>query len=460
MNPENNDSPDARPTNENAVPSTPGPKISPNFTPPPNLRPTQPFRVPPPRPIRFGQIVLKDLATTIAGVATFCFLSFFLVVVGIGACVAAFGDGSTASLVVEETLSGDERSAGKIVVLPIEGTIETDEYGFLREAIDLIADDDRVRGLVLRVNSPGGTISGSDYYYALVKDLKEELGIPVVASMGDVAASGGYYVATAADRIFAERSTLTGSIGVIVPMWNASELCEKIGVASSPIVSGPMKGMGDFMKKPTAEETAVWQALVDESYEQFLDVVRAGRPWYRGAEEQAAPRRRVEGVSLKVFVEDSEPEPEPAAETLENAVADAESDEAPAAETLENAVADAESDAESAKGSPDETTLAERERELRRVADGRVYTARQALELRLIDEIGFLDDAIDAAIEAAGLTAKTAQVVRFEEAESWSSALGLSALAPSRRPLEKALDSVATPRGYYILPRALPTLGR
>lgn len=442
MNPENNDSPDARPTNENAVPSTPGPKISPNFTPPPNLRPTPPFRVPPPRPIRFGQVVLKDLATTIAGVATFCFLSFFLVVVGIGACVAALGDGSTASLVVEETLSGDERSAGKIVVLPIEGTIETDEYGFLREAIDLIADDDRVRGLVLRVNSPGGTISGSDYYYALVKDLKEELGIPVVASMGDVAASGGYYVATAADRIFAERSTLTGSIGVIVPMWNASELCEKIGVASSPIVSGPMKGMGDFMKKPTAEETAVWQALVDESYEQFLDVVRAGRPWYRGAEEQAAPRRRVEGVSLKVFVEDSEPEPEPAAETLENAVVDA------------------ESNAESAKGSPDETTLAERERELRRVADGRVYTARQALELRLIDEIGFLDDAIDAAIEAAGLTAKTAQVVRFEEAESWSSALGLSALAPSRRPLEKALDSVATPRGYYILPRALPTSGR
>ncbi len=441
MKPEDADPMKSEPTNENAA-STPRPNFSPNFaTPNAASRPTPLFRVQPPRPIRFGQILLKDLATTVAGVATFCFLAFFLLIVGLGAFVAALDDASDSSLVVEETLFGDEKSAGKIVVLPIEGAIETDEYGFLRESIDLIAEDKRVRGVVLRINSPGGTISGSDYYYALLKDLKEELDIPVVASMGDLAASGGYYVATAADRIFAERSTLTGSIGVIVPMYDASALCEKLGVASSPVVSGPMKGMGDFMKKPTPEETAVWQALVDESYEQFLDVVRAGRPWYRGEEEQAAPRRRVEGVSAKVFVEENETEPELAEQS-----ADGETPASPA-ETVSNAGIDA-------------ATLAEREQELRRVADGRIYTANQALELRLIDEIGFLDDAIDAAIEAAGLTAKTAQVVRFEEKESWSSALGLSALAPASKPLDKAFETVATPRGYYMLPRALPTSAR
>ncbi|MBR4832939.1 MAG: signal peptide peptidase SppA [Thermoguttaceae bacterium] len=454
MTPEDNDQIKTESTNENAA-STPKPQFSPNFaTPNAASRPTQPFRVPPPRPIRFGQIVLKDLATTVVGVATFCFLAFFLLIIGLGAFVAILDDASTSALVVEETLSGDDKSAGKIVVLPIEGTIETDEYGFLREAIDIIAEDERVRGVVLRINSPGGTISGSDYYYTLLKDLKEELDIPIVASMGDLAASGGYYVATAADRIFAERSTLTGSIGVIVPMYDASALCEKFGVASTPVVSGPMKGMGDFMKKPTPEETAVWQALVDESYEQFLDVVRAGRPWYRGEEKQAAPRRRVEGVSAKVFVEEDETAPELAEQP-------AEADDETLAETVEQpAEADDETLAETAVPTKENATANEREQELRRVADGRIYTANQALELRLIDEIGFLDDAIAATIEAAGLTAKTAQVVRFEETESWSSALGLSALAPASKPLDKALETVATPRGYYMLPRALPISAR
>lgn len=387
-----------RPNAPNASNSTPNPDFAPNAAP----RPTAPpFRVPP-RPLGFWPLFFKDVTVSVVGVATFCFLSFFLFFASLVGLAGALNDASESDLVAEETISGDETAPGKIVVLPIEGVIETDEYGFLREAIECVADDERVRGVVLRINSPGGTIAGSDYYYTLLKDLKEELDVPVVASMGDVAASGGYYIATVADQIFAERSTLTGSIGVIVSMYDASELCEKVGVASTPIVSGPMKGMGDFMKKPTPEETAVWQALVDESYEQFLDVVRAGRPWYRG----------------------------------ENA------------ENSEN------------KENSETAIVEERDAELRRVADGRIYTAKQALELRLIDEIGFLDDAIDAAIEAAGLTPETAEVVRYEELESWTSALGLSALTKRSEPLEQALDSVATPRGYYIIPRAFPTTAR
>lgn len=408
--------------------STPRPN-APDSTSNPNFatrnaapRPTAPpFRVPP-RPLGFWTIFFKDVTVSVAGVATFCFLSFFLFFATIVGLAGALNDASESALVLEETISGDETAPGKIVVLPIEGVIETDEYGFLREAIECIADDERVRGVVLRINSPGGTIAGSDYYYALLKDLKAELDVPIIASMGDVAASGGYYIATVADQIFAERSTLTGSIGVIVSMYDASELCEKVGVASTPVVSGPMKGMGDFMKKPTPEETAVWQALVDESYEQFLDVVRDGRPWYRG--ENALNEK--------------------SGEAGENGEDNENSEDGEAGETLATAFA----------------ALEERDAELRRVADGRIYTAKQAKELRLIDEIGFLDDAIEAAIEAAGLTQETAEVVRYDELESWSSALGLSALTKRSEPLEQALDSVATPRGYYILPRALPTSAR
>ena len=400
---ENNALNNQAPSNQtpNFAPGAPAfnsPSNSPRPSAPPFPAPPRPSAQPfpaPPRPIGFWPLFFKDVTASVAGVATFCFMSFFLFFAVIVGLAGALSDSSESTLVFEETISGDETATGKIVVLPIEGVIETNEYGFLREAIDCIADDERVRGVVLRINSPGGTISGSDYYYTLLQDLKAELDVPIIASMGDVAASGGYYIATAADQIFAERSTLTGSIGVIVSMYDASELCEKVGVASTPVVSGPMKGMGDFMKKPTPEETAVWQALVDESYEQFLDVVRAGRPWYRGED----------GENAETFAED-------------------------------------------------------RDAELRRVADGRIYTAKQAKDLRLIDEIGFLDDAIDAAIKAAGLTQETAEVVRYEELESWTSALGLSALAKRNEPLEKAMDAVATPRGYYIIPRAFPTTTR
>lgn len=405
-----------RPNAPNASDSTPNPNFAPNAAP----RPTAPpFRVPP-RPLGFWPLFFKDVTVSVVGVATFCFLSFFLFFASLVGLAGALNDASESDLVAEETISGDETAPGKIVVLPIEGVIETDEYGFLREAIECAADDERVRGVVLRINSPGGTIAGSDYYYTLLKDLKEELDVPVVASMGDVAASGGYYIATVADQIFAERSTLTGSIGVIVSMYDASELCEKVGVASTPVVSGPMKGMGDFMKKPTPEETAVWQALVDESYEQFLDVVRAGRPWYRDATEKSGEDK----------------------ENSQNSEDEAVGEKSEGGEPVETALAE------------------ERDAELRRVADGRIYTAKQALELRLIDEIGFLDDAIDAAIEAAGLTPETAEVVRYEELESWTSALGLSALTKRSEPLEQALDSVATPRGYYLIPRAFPTTVR
>ena len=179
---------------------------------------------------------------------------------------------------VEKILAGSEISPKKIVVLPIEGMITENEFGFVRNCIQAAYDNDRLSGLILRVNSPGGTIAGSDYYYTLLSDLKKERKVPVYVSMGGVAASGGYYVSTVADKIFAERSTITGSIGVISMMMDASALCDKLGVRTNNIVSGKNKGMGDFTRPMSDEERAIWQGLIDEAYDQFLSVVREGRP--------------------------------------------------------------------------------------------------------------------------------------------------------------------------------------
>lgn len=427
-----NESPFQRPGDPrfaNAAPN--GPNGNPNF---PRRYPSPADFGPPPRPMGFGLALLKDLLTTVAGVAVFCFLGFFLFLLGVATLVALFnGDGSTSSVVLEEVLSGEDDAAGKIVILPIEGLIETDESGFLSESIEIVRDDPQVRGLVLRINSPGGTVSGSDYYLHLLRELKEELGIPIVVSMGDIAASGGYYIATVGDKIFAERSTETGSIGVIIPMYDASALCEKIGVASSPVVSGPMKGMGDLMKKPTPEERAIFQSLVDETYEQFLEVVREGRPWFRGEDGDAAavPRRtNAADLAIQAFVEDDATD-----KNAENVVSD---ETVESGETSESAV------------------FAERDAELRKIADGRIYTARQAKELRLIDEIGFLSDAVEETIALAGLDADSTQVVRYSEIESWTDSLGLASMKARDKRVEKAAKALSAPKAYYLAPRSLP----
>ena len=246
---------------------------------------------------------------TVVGVVLFCFILFLFAIGTVVTLAKVLGavDPSTAGL-VETTVKGDDSCDGKVVILPIEGIIETDETGFIPTAIEALREDKRVRALVLRVNSPGGTISGSDYYLHLLKQLKEDLGIPVIVSMGDLAASGGYYISTVGDKIFAERSTTTGSIGVIVSMYNAAELCKKLGVRSNPVTSGPMKGMGDFMKEPTPEETAIWQKMVDDSYEQFLNVIKEGREWYRDGNSKGADpitkRERLSGVKVETISEE------------------------------------------------------------------------------------------------------------------------------------------------------------
>jgi protease-4 len=193
----------------------------------------------------------------------------------------------------------------------------------LREELTKAGKDPKVRALVVRINSPGGTVTASDIMYRELESFKRTSKLPVVASMMDVAASGGYYVALAADTIVAHPTTVTGSIGVIMLSLNAEGLMQKVGVAASAIKSGERKDMGSPFRALTPEERQIFQSVIDNLHRQFVAKV--------------VERRKI---------------PPATAATL---------------------------------------------------ADGRIYTAEQALANSLIDQIGYVPDAIDVAKRAAGV---------------------------------------------------------
>jgi len=451
MSPLPNDVPsDDSPSSQSQVSNGAAPR-RPAFRPP--FPPTFPF--PPVRPLSFGQIFLKDITTTVVGISLLCCFLGFGFLLTLGLVVYALKGDREAGSIEETVVEGSDDAAKKIVVLPLEGLIETDETGFFVEAINAIRDDSKVAGVVLRVNSPGGTIAGSDYYLHLLKKLKKERDVPIVVSMGDLAASGGYYISTVGDKIFAERSTTTGSIGVIVSMYNGAELCKKIGVRSNAITSGPLKGMGDFMKEPSPEETAVWQKTVDEAYEQFLNVIKEGRPWYAGQDHAAndgAPKlEKIAGVNVTTAVE--EEKSDETSEVVQNNEERSESSDL-ANEEGANASDEAEVAEPQIAREPASSERDDRDAQLRKIADGRIYSAAEAKELRLIDEIGFLDDAIDEVIKLGGLSKNDVQVVRYSEIVGLFDSL--PGVKSNAEPIGKALETISVPRGYYMCPRALP----
>ena len=187
--------------------------------------------------------------------------------------------------VQERHFSHQPGAADKVAILSVEGVILGGE-GFFKRQIDRAREDERVKAVVLRVNSPGGTVSGSDYMYHHLKKLSEEREIPIVVSMGGIAASGGYYVSMAVgdrpDTIYAEPTTWTGSIGVIIPHYDLSKMLnEKLGIEEDSIASHRLKGMGSFAKPMTEEEKAIFQTLVDDSFTRFKDIVQDGRPKFK-----------------------------------------------------------------------------------------------------------------------------------------------------------------------------------
>lgn len=195
------------------------------------------------------------------------------------------------------TLEGTGLPGGqKLAIVELEGLILESEP-LVRE-LQEHQDNPSVRAMVLRINSPGGVVGPTQEIYAAVKRFRKA-GKPVVASLGSVAASGGYYVATAADRIYANPGTLTGSIGVVMQMANVEGLLKKVGVEYVVVKSGRYKDIGNFARAMSPEERKILQALLDDVYNQFVDAVAQGRELDRQAVLGFADGRVVSGQAAK-----------------------------------------------------------------------------------------------------------------------------------------------------------------
>ena len=224
--------------------------------------------------------------------------------------------------------------AEKVGVLEVKGVIANVQPTV--EELAKFRRDGSVKAVVVRIESPGGGVSPSQELYQEIRRTVREK--PVVVSMGSVAASGGYYIACAAQKIYANPGTITGSIGVILEFTNFEELLKKIGFRMEVVKSGRYKDVGNPGREMTAEERAYLQAMVDNVHEQFVRDVARGR------------RMKVEKV--------------------------------------------------------------------RELADGRIFTGEQAMELGLVDELGNLKDAINAAAKMAAIEGEPRVVYPEKEKKS------------------------------------------
>jgi protease IV len=200
--------------------------------------------------------------------------------------ILAAGGPTAPPVYVEEYVAGD--GPYTIAAVPVEGTIAPADdtlggtqptatpEGFA-DALRQAGQDTSVVAVVIEVNSPGGGVTASDEMHQSILDFKKNTGKPVVVSMGDTAASGGYYISTAADRIVANETTLTGSLGVIIPLNNFAEAAEKYGIRQVVIKSGKYKDMGSAFREMRPDEREIFQSIVNQEYAEFVDVISEGR---------------------------------------------------------------------------------------------------------------------------------------------------------------------------------------
>jgi protease-4 len=234
----------------------------------------------------------------------------------------------------------------KILMIDISGTITSDKRRSLigpenepdspvariREELEKASQDKKIKAVILRINSPGGTVTACDIIYREIVKFKKRNNVFVAACLMDIAASGGYYIANAADAIIAHPTTVTGSIGVIAMKFNFKGLMDKIGIKEESVMSGDKKDLFSYWRAMTDEEREIMQGIIDAMYGQFIAAIDEGRKDL----------------------------------------------------TLE---------------------------EIKPLADGRIYTAQQALDNKLIDGIGYLDDVINISKRAAGLA--EAQIITY-----------------------------------------------
>lgn len=189
----------------------------------------------------------------------------------------------------QEALAGMPTTQDFIAVLPIEGTIQASsdssvygstsgyDHDMLMEYVNLLMENDCNQGIILRLNTPGGTVYEADELYLKLMEYKEKTGRPIWAYMESQCCSGGVYLASAANEQYANRIATTGSIGVIISTYDMSELYKKLGIKEVNIVSAKNKAMGSTGKPMTSEQLGIYQAIVDEYYEQFVNIVATGR---------------------------------------------------------------------------------------------------------------------------------------------------------------------------------------
>jgi protease-4 len=189
-------------------------------------------------------------------------------------------------LMTDQIVSSSVFSKDSVAVVEIYGPIYVKEkssrFGMAQDADAIVRQLHRysemkdVKAVILRINSPGGSVAAVQEICDEIHLLKADKKV-IVASLGDVAASGGYYIASQADRIYADRGTLTGSIGVILELANVEGLFKKIGVSMKSVQSGKYKDIGSPFREMSADEKKIFQAISDTVYDQFLDAVAAGR---------------------------------------------------------------------------------------------------------------------------------------------------------------------------------------
>jgi protease-4 len=270
-------------------------------------------------------------------------------------------------LVVMSTVVRGPEGAGlafgpRVAVVELDGMI-LDVEELLRE-LKVHRENPLVRAVVIRINSPGGVVGPTQELHDALLRLRKA-GKPVVASLGAVAASGGYYVATACDRVYANPGTLTGSIGVVMQMANLQGLFKKVGVEYVVIKSGAFKDVGNFSRQMTPEERKILQTLLDDVYGQFVDAVAEGR-----------------GLERK---------------------------------------------------------------DVLAFADGRIYSGQQAQALKMVDELGGYEDAIEAAAKLANIPGRPKILYprrKFSFRDLMENRLGLGGVAGQLLP---ALSGIRTP---------------
>jgi protease-4 len=193
---------------------------------------------------------------------------------------------------------GGSLFGARVALVELDGPI-IDVDDLLRE-LKGHRDNPMVKAVVVRINSPGGVVAPTQELHAALTRLREA-GKPVVASLGSVAASGGYYVAVAADKIYANPGTLTGSIGVIMRLANVDGLLKKVGVDFVVVKAGQLKDIGNFARAMTPEERRVLQVMLEDVHAQFIDAVAAGRKLDRARVLVFADGRIVSGAQAKAL---------------------------------------------------------------------------------------------------------------------------------------------------------------